>query len=819
MSPIVLRARAPLVGRLPSRGLLRSPAYRALYHSRPSLRPSNRFLKVSEEVEDAIATGKPVVALETTIYTHGFPYPNNVDLAMRLESIVRSTGGVPATIGVLDGVARVGMNENELTELASTSQRTKVHKVSRRDLGYICGAGIRGNVMNGGTTIAGTMILAHLAGIKVFATGGLGGVHRGGETTMDISADLTELGRTPVAVVSSGCKSFLDIQRTLEYLETEGVVVAAFADGRKGEVEFPAFFTRDSGIKAPRVIQNEQDAAAIIYAQSQLQLSSGMLFTNPVPEEHSFPKPEMDAIIARAVELAHIEGVQGSDNTPYVLAKIEELSGGRSVATNKALVEYNVEVGTKVAIELAKLELEGNEGANRSLAVNIPINQARTEEAQSSPEAPAHTAGLSTTQGPSEGSDVLVAGSLAVDLACDYAPLSNRDSDGSPKLQTSNPSIITQTLGGVGHNVALAASYMGSSVMFCSVVADDISGRSALGTIQDTYNSSFQPEGIQLLPSSHEARTAQYIAVNDVKKDLMIAMADMSILELPEGKLNFDTFWEPLVQNQAVLPSWAVVDANWGSGGTSEWIQLCKRQGMKIALEPVSAPKASRLFYRQNDTSGHPPVIRATDMAPDSHVIDLATPNRYELAAMHAAARDTGHFDSPEWWRIIDALQLPSSGSRVRLVSLTNAEIVNEGVPQQSIQLLPLIPCILTKLGSQGVLLTQILWPGDARLSLPEYAPYILGRSLADDSPVGGVYMRLFPPEETFSDADVVSVNGAGDTLLGVVVAALGRGGRGREVRVEDVIPIAQRASAMTMRSKHAVSPEISQLAPLLASL
>ncbi|KAK2824768.1 hypothetical protein FQN49_007492, partial [Arthroderma sp. PD_2] len=793
----------------------------ALHHSLPSLGALNKFLKVSEEVGDAIATGKPVVALETTIYTHGFPYPDNVDLAMRLESIVRSTGGVPATIGVLDGVARVGMNEKELTELASTSQKAKVHKVSRRDLGYICGAGIRGNLMNGGTTIAGTMILAHLAGIKVFATGGLGGVHRGGETTMDISADLTELGRTPVAVVSSGCKSFLDIQRTLEYLETEGVVVAAFADGRKGEVDFPAFFTRDSGIKAPRVIQNEQDAAAIIYAQSQLQLSSGMLFTNPVPEEHSFPKPEMDAIIARAIELAHIEGVQGSDNTPYVLAKIEELSGGRSVTANKALVEYNVEVGTKVAIELAKLEAEGNEDANRysSLAVNIPINQARVEETRSRVEPSERTTASTSRQSSGEDSDVLVAGSLAVDLACDYAPISNRDGDGSPKLQTSNPSVITQTLGGVGHNVALAASYMGSSVMFCSVVADDISGRSALDTIQDTYNPSFQSEGIQLLPSTHEARTAQYIAVNDAKKDLMIAMADMSILELPEGKLNFDTFWEPLVRDQEVPPAWAVVDANWGSGGASEWIQLCKRQGMKIALEPVSAPKASRLFYRQSDTSSHPPVIRATDVAPDSHVIDLATPNRYELAAMHAAARDTGHFDSPEWWRIIDSLQLPSNGSRVRLISLTNAELVNEGIPQQSIQLLPLIPCILTKLGSQGVLLTQILWPGDARLSSPEYAPYILSRGLGDTSPVGGVYMRLFPPEETLSDADVVSVNGAGDTLLGVVVAALGRGGRDHEVRVEDVIPIAQRASAMTMKSKHAVSPEISKLAPLLESL
>ncbi|EFW22041.1 IdgA domain-containing protein [Coccidioides posadasii str. Silveira] len=334
-------------------------------HVRTLSRSANKFLKISEEVQDAVATGKPVVALETTIYTHGFPYPENVDLAKRLESIVRENGGVPATIGILNGVARVGMSTAELTELTSACREKNVLKVSRRDLGYICGMGLAGKHMHGGTTIAGTMVLAHLAGIKVFATGGLGGVHRGGESSMDISADLTELGRTPVAVISSGCKSFLDIRRTLEVLETQGVVVATFADGRKGPIDFPAFFTRDSGIQSPRTLRDAAEAAAIIYAQSNLQLSSGILFTNPVPEKHSFLKAEMDAIIAKAVELSHIEGVHGSDNTPYVLAKIKELSGGRSVETNRALVECNVEIGTKVAIELGKLESGSKDDGNR----------------------------------------------------------------------------------------------------------------------------------------------------------------------------------------------------------------------------------------------------------------------------------------------------------------------------------------------------------------------------------------------------------------------------------------------------------------------
>ena len=214
--------------------------------------------------------------------------------------------------------------------------------------------------MNGGTTIAGTMVLAHLAGIKIFATGGLGGVHRGGENSMDISADLTELGRTPVTVISSGCKSFLDIPRTLEYLETQGVGVGTFADGRTGSVDFPAFFSRDSGISSPQVIQNEAEAAAIIYAQSGFALKSGLHFANPVPENAGIPKAEMDSIISQSLQMADEAGVSGSDNTPFVLRKIKELSKGQSVLANKALVEANVIRGTKVAVELAKLELRDN---------------------------------------------------------------------------------------------------------------------------------------------------------------------------------------------------------------------------------------------------------------------------------------------------------------------------------------------------------------------------------------------------------------------------------------------------------------------------
>lgn len=194
----------------------------------------------------------------------GFPYPENVALASLLESVVRVNGGVPATIGILDGVARIGLDPEELIRLTESAGQPTTLKLSRRDLSYVCGLRLTGQKFNGGTTIASTMLLAELAGIKIFGTGGLGGVHRGAESSMDISADLTELGRTPVTVISSGCKSFLDIPRTLEYLETEGVGVGTFADGREGKVDFPAFWSRDSGVKSPTTIKDEIEAAAII---------------------------------------------------------------------------------------------------------------------------------------------------------------------------------------------------------------------------------------------------------------------------------------------------------------------------------------------------------------------------------------------------------------------------------------------------------------------------------------------------------------------------------------------------------------------------
>ena len=324
------------------------------------LSTNSRRVQVSEEVLQAISEHRPIVALESAIYTHGFPYPDNLSLASRLESLVRVNGGVPATIGILDGVARVGLGADELVRLGSSAGKPETMKISRRDFGFALGSkDASGRAYNGGTTICGTMILAHMAGIKVFATGGLGGVHRGAEQTMDVSADLTELGRTPVAVISSGCKAFLDLPKTLEVLETQGVAVATFSDGREGEVDFPAFWSRESGVPSPKTLKDEVEAAQIIHAHLSLGLQSGLHFANPIPEHHSLPREVMEASIYEAIEHANVVGAIGAAATPYILNKLKEITGDRSVEANKALVESNVIRGTEVAKALTKLEMDG----------------------------------------------------------------------------------------------------------------------------------------------------------------------------------------------------------------------------------------------------------------------------------------------------------------------------------------------------------------------------------------------------------------------------------------------------------------------------
>jgi len=297
------------------------------------------FLLFSPEVASARAAGKPVVALESTIISHGMPYPQNVQTAREVEQIIRDAGAVPATIAIIDGRICVGLNDEQLELLGASPDALKV---SRRDLPYVLSTG-----KLGATTVAATMICAQLAGIEVFVTGGIGGVHRGAETSFDISADLQELSHTSVAVVCAGVKSILDIGLTLEYLETHGVPVLSV-----GQPGFPAFFTRESGFKADFQLDTPAEQAAFIRTKWQLGLAGGVVVSNPVPAESAMPAEEIDAIIRQALGEAEAQGVKGKAVTPFLLARIKELTEGRSLATNIALVKHNALVGARLAVAL-----------------------------------------------------------------------------------------------------------------------------------------------------------------------------------------------------------------------------------------------------------------------------------------------------------------------------------------------------------------------------------------------------------------------------------------------------------------------------------
>ena len=304
----------------------------------------NKYLDLAPEVAEALENGRPVVALESTIISHGMPYPKNVATAMLVEKMIRDNGAVPATIAVIGGRLKAGLSREEIEYLGKAGRA--VAKASRRDLAALVAAG-----KDGATTVTTTMIIAHMAGIDIFATGGIGGVHRGAETTMDISADLEELGSTPVMLVCAGAKSILDLGLTLEYLETKGVPVIGY-----GTDELPAFYTRQSGFGVDYRADSPAQLASMFSAQKELGMKGGMLVTNPIPEEYAMDKAVIDAAIEQALRESVEQGVHGKATTPFLLARIKELTGGDSLESNIQLVYNNARLAAKTAVALSDLE-------------------------------------------------------------------------------------------------------------------------------------------------------------------------------------------------------------------------------------------------------------------------------------------------------------------------------------------------------------------------------------------------------------------------------------------------------------------------------
>lgn len=300
-------------------------------------------IRMNDEVRKALEEKRPVVALESTIISHGMPYPKNVETALNVEKIIRDNGCVPATVGIIDGVGVVGMTEDEIEEFG---KRKGIEKVSRRDLPVIAA-----KKLWGATTVATTMILANMAGIEVFVTGGIGGVHRNAQETFDISADLQELAHTNVTVICAGAKAILDLKLTLEYLETFGVPVLGYKTK-----ELPAFYTRKSGLNVDYQIDSPKEAAEIIKAKRDMKLDGGILITNPIPEEYAMDENEMNKAIDEALKEACELGIKGKETTPFLLAKIKDITNGVSLESNIKLVYNNALVGSLIAKELSAME-------------------------------------------------------------------------------------------------------------------------------------------------------------------------------------------------------------------------------------------------------------------------------------------------------------------------------------------------------------------------------------------------------------------------------------------------------------------------------
>ncbi|NXP89596.1 YOW5 protein, partial [Passerina amoena] len=488
---------------------------------------------IHPSVQEALVEGRPVVALESTIITHGMAYPLNLSMAREVEEIVRTNGAVPATVGILRGQIHVGLTDEELEFLASSKNAVKV---SRRDFPFVLSQGL-----SGGTTVSGTMIVAHRAGIPVFVTGGIGGVHRHGENTLDVSADLTELGRTPVAVVSAGAKSILDIGRTLEYLETQGVCVAAFGESR----EFPAFFSRQSGFQAPYHVQDEEEAAKLIDSALGLGLSSGVLIAVPCPQERAAQGQAIEEAIQQALSQARSKGITGKDVTPFLLQKLTELTDGKSLDSNLALIQNNARVGSCIAVALSKLQ------------------KARRKRSQP---------GQKDTTAPQP----VVIGGINVDF---IAKAQNPEILGGGQT---NAGRVRRAFGGVGRNLADCLSRLGQAPLLLSAVGKDEHLESVLH-----YCHHMDMSGVLQLEGES---TATYCAVISSAGELSLGLGDMDIhQQITEQYVS--QFKENLCQAPLVC-----IDGNVPLSTIQYICQLAREHQLAVCYEPTDENKASKPF-------------------------------------------------------------------------------------------------------------------------------------------------------------------------------------------------------------------------------
>ncbi|XP_041072153.1 pseudouridine-metabolizing bifunctional protein C1861.05 [Carcharodon carcharias] len=493
------------------------------------------LVKIHPEVSEAITNKKAVVALESTIITHGMPRPHNLNTAKEVEQIVKEHGVVPATVGVVKGKIHVGLSNNDLQYLAETK---KVLKASRRDLPYILSKGL-----SGGTTVSATMMIAHKVGIPLLVTGGIGGVHRDGQNTLDISTDLTELGRNPVTVISAGVKSILDIGRTLEYLETLGVCVATFGKSR----DFPAFFIPKSGFQSPYNVTDEEEAAQLIANAHKFGQDSSVLIAVPIPEEQAASSLIIDDAIQQALEEARDKGILGKDVTPFVLNRIYELTKGISLTTNIALIKNNAKVGSRIACALTR------QSYRKFSTLSQPPRAKHGALAQP-----------------------VVIGGCNVDFIA-KAKQGNLVFNGF-----TNNGTVQQSTGGVGRNLADCLSRLGLNPLFISAIGKDANGDAVL-----RFCSHMDTSAVVMLPGHS---TAVYCAVITANGELSLGLGDMDIhCQITEQYVS--KFKEQLQSASLVC-----LDGNIPTSTINYVCSLAEEHGIPVLFEPTNSISACKPF-------------------------------------------------------------------------------------------------------------------------------------------------------------------------------------------------------------------------------
>eukprot|EP00127_Corallochytrium_limacisporum_P005137 Clim_evm43s199 gene=Clim_evmTU43s199 len=703
-------------------------------------------LQVHEEVQEALNEMKPVVALESTIIAHGMPYPKNVETAEEVAKVIRRNGAIPATIAVMDGKLKVGL-ESEAVERLGKAGRS-VRKISRRDLAYA----ISHDEM-GATTVSATMIAANLAGIEVFVTGGIGGVHRDVESTLDISADITELGRTPVSVVCSGAKSFLDIERTLELLETQGVAVGTFGN----TFDFPAFFTPSSGYKSPFMFETFEDAASTIMAARDLGLRNGTLIAVPVPDDAAPQAMIVEESIQKALQEAHEGGVKGKDITPYVLARVQELTEGKSLVANIALVLNNARVGAGVATALTKLRKQTCKVAPPGTTEEDEISGYGVSSNHSDPELdiPLDRQGAGTGALPTAGTEAtpieddveiteeaktladklagrpFVIGGAVIDYTCAPKP-------GQPLISgTSNPGQIHKSFGGVARNVAEVLARLGRQPVLVTAVGDDKSAEDLIANLNECGVST---DGLVQLKN---ATTAQHCGVYTSHGELVVAIADMDILtEMSPNILSRFT----AALRKAPLVSF---DSNLGNDAMAYVAKVCHNANVPIWFEPTSSVKCNK-----------PIELKILDK------LTYISPNMDELKTMEAAVIDHylgGQERSYGLWMEQNFPHLYTCHEQM----------------QGAMTLIQYVPNVIVTMGQHGVLVVSK--HGDDEIA----ASHLDALELDPSQPL--------------------NVSGAGDSMVGATICGLLDGHP-----LKQSLMYGLQAAKESLLSPHAVSPKLS---------